>query len=137
MEAKKIIAICQSGGEFLNDKDGSLTYSGGDAYAVDIDENTKLNNFKKELADIFSCNASRIIIKYLLPSNKKTLITVSKDRDLQRMVRFVGDSSSVDVFISLEDPPARNGTKKPATRYVTYYQPSSFVDSWVLHLLLL
>ncbi|XP_024922262.1 uncharacterized protein LOC107433317 isoform X2 [Ziziphus jujuba] len=116
MAAKKIIAICQSGGEFVTNKDGSLSYSGGDAYAVDIDHQTQLEDFKSEIADMFSCSADTMSIKYFLPGNKKTLITISKDKDLQRMLNFLGDSVTVDVFIISEEAAARNVSNMPASR---------------------
>lgn len=116
MAAKKVIAICQSGGDFVTDKDGSLTYSGGDAYAVDIDQKTLLSDFKSEIAEMFNCSADTMSLKYFLPNNKKTLITISKDKDLQRMVNFLGDSVSVDVFIMSEETAARNTSNMPASR---------------------
>lgn len=116
MAAKKIIAICQSGGEFVTNKDGSLSYNGGEAYAVDIDHQTQLNDFKSELAEMFNCSADTMSIKYFLPGNKKTLITISKDKDLQRMVHFHGDSFTVDVFIISEEAATRNVSNMPASR---------------------
>lgn len=116
MAAKKIIAICQSGGEFVTNKDGSLSYNGGEAFAVDIDHQTQLNDFKSELAEMFNCSADTMSIKYFLPGNKKTLITISKDKDLQRMVNFHGDSFTVDVFIISEEAAARNVSNMPASR---------------------
>ncbi|GFZ21663.1 hypothetical protein Acr_29g0008250 [Actinidia rufa] len=44
MAMKKIIAICQSGGEFETNDDGSLSYNGGDAYALDLDNQMKLTS---------------------------------------------------------------------------------------------
>ncbi|PKI43073.1 hypothetical protein CRG98_036552 [Punica granatum] len=116
MATKKIIAICQSGGDFVTNKDGSLSYTGGDAYAIDIDEEIQLQDFKNEVAEMFSCSVGNMTIKYFLPGNKKTLITISKDKDLQRMVSFVGDSGSVDVFILSEEAAARNVSNMPASR---------------------
>lgn len=116
MATRKVIAICQSGGEFVTNKDGSLSYNGGDAYAIDIDQQTKLDDFKSEVAEMFNCNTDTMIIKYFLPGNKKTLITVSKDKDLQRMVNFLGDANTVDVFIISEEGPARNISNMPGSR---------------------
>lgn len=113
---KKIIAICQSGGEFVTNKDGSLSYSGGEAFAIDIDHHTQLNDFKSEIAEMFDFSVDNMIIKYFLPGNKKTLITISKDKDLQRMVNFLGDSVTVDVFILPEEAAARNVSNMPASR---------------------
>lgn len=116
MAAKKIIAICQSGGEFVTNKDGSLSYTGGEAFAIDIDEQTHLNDFKSEIAEMFDFCIDTMIIKYFLPGNKKTLITISKDKDLQRMVNFLGDSVTVDVFIMSEEAAARNVSNMPGSR---------------------
>lgn len=116
MAAKKIIAICQSGGEFVTNKDGSLSYTGGEAFAIDIDQHTELNDFKSEIAEMFNFSFDTMIIKYFLPGNKKTLITISKDKDLQRMVNFLGDSVTVDVFIMSEEAAARNVSNMPASR---------------------
>ncbi|CAI9770963.1 unnamed protein product [Fraxinus pennsylvanica] len=101
MEAKKIIAICQSGGEFVTNKDdGSLSYTGGEAYALGIDEQTQLKDFKQELSENFQCNVDGMTIKYFLPGNRKTLITISKHKDLQRMLNFFKDSDQVEVFVA-------------------------------------
>ncbi|XP_021640245.2 uncharacterized protein LOC110635274 [Hevea brasiliensis] len=116
MAAKKIIAICQSGGEFVTNKDGTLSYNGGDAYAIDIDQQTQLSDFKSEVAEMFNCAVDTMSIKYFLPGNKKTLITISKDKDLQRMVNFLGDTMTVDVFIMSEEAAARNVSNMPASR---------------------
>jgi hypothetical protein len=113
---KKVIAICQSGGEFVTNKDGSMSYNGGEAYAIDIDQETSLIDFKSEIAEMFNCNVNTMSIKYFLPGNKKTLITVSKDKDLQRMVSFLGDASTVDVFVITEEVAARNTSNMPASR---------------------
>lgn len=115
MASKKVIAICQSGGEFVTNKDGSLSYNGGDAYAIDIDEETELNAFKSELSEMFGFSIDNMTIKYFLPGNKKTLISVSKDKDFKRMLNFLGDLGTVDVFI-LSEEAARNVSNMPASR---------------------
>ncbi|XP_038722970.1 uncharacterized protein LOC120014918 isoform X2 [Tripterygium wilfordii] len=117
MAARKIIAVCQSGGEFVTNKDGSLSYNGGEAYAIDIDEQTKLNDFKTELAEMFNFSVESMTIKYLLPENKRTLITISKDKDLQRMISFLGESKTSDIFVMpSEEATARNMSNMPASR---------------------
>ncbi|KAK9287798.1 hypothetical protein L1049_016238 [Liquidambar formosana] len=116
MAAKKIIAICQSGGEFVTNKDGSLLYNGGEAYAIDVDQETQLDDFKQEVGEMFNCSTDSMSIKYFLPGNKKTLITISKDKDLKRMISFLGDSVTVDVFIMSEEGAARNVSNMPASR---------------------
>ncbi|EPS74077.1 hypothetical protein M569_00678 [Genlisea aurea] len=117
MDGKKIIAICQSGGEFVTNKDdGSLFYTGGEAYALDINNQTVLKDFKLELAETFQCCAETMAIKYFLPGNRKTLITISKDKDLNRMINFFRDSDQVEVFVILEGAVARNVSNMPASR---------------------
>ncbi|XP_016674001.1 uncharacterized protein [Gossypium hirsutum] len=103
MATKKIIAICQSGGEFQTENDGSLSYRGGDAHAIDIDDQMKFSDFKMEVAEMFNCSFGAMSIKYFLPGNRKTLITVSNDKDLERMIKFHGDSITADVYIVMEE----------------------------------
>ena len=117
MATKKIIAICQSWGEFETDKDGSLTYKGGEAYAVDLDQKTKLNDFKQDLAETFRYSVDGMLIKYFLPGNNKTLITISKDKDLKRMLNFFGDFDQVEVFVMTEEVVAPIVSNLPTSRY--------------------
>lgn len=49
----KVIAICQSGGEFESVADGVLSYKGGDAHAMEIDDRMKFKHLKLEVAEIF------------------------------------------------------------------------------------
>ncbi|KAM0042111.1 putative transcription factor interactor and regulator CCHC(Zn) family [Helianthus debilis subsp. tardiflorus] len=118
MSEKKIIAICQSGGVFQTEKDGSMTYSGGEAYAVDLDTETKVIDFKQDLAETFGYNVDNMLIKYFLPGNKKTLITISKDKDLKRMINFFSNADQVDVFVMPLDggTAAPNVSNTPASR---------------------
>ncbi|GKV29052.1 hypothetical protein SLEP1_g38024 [Rubroshorea leprosula] len=113
MDDKKMIAICQLGGEFKTNRDGSLSYSGGDAHAIDIDDQMTFDDFKKEVSEMFSCGINTMSIKYFLPGNKKTLITISNDKDLKRMITFHGDSLTTDVYIMMETPDVSN---MPASR---------------------
>lgn len=116
MSTKRIITICQSGGEFKTDESGSLSYSGGVAYAVDINQETKFKVFRKELAETFSYPLDRMSIKYILPENNKTLITVSKDKDLECMLNFFQDNDQVDVFVTQEECSTPKVSKKPVRR---------------------
>lgn len=116
MAAMKIIAICQSGGKFVTGKDGCLSYKGGDAHAIDIDNQMKFDEFKVEVAEMFNVRADSMSIKYFLPGNKKTLITISNDKDLQRMIKFHGSSSTVDIYILIEEVLALEVSNMPASR---------------------
>lgn len=95
----KIVAICQLGAQFCTNSDGTLVSTGGEAHAIDLDRDMKLEDFKVEMSSMFDCDLSEFIIKYLLPSDMKTLITVSNDRELQRMVDFSTGSSTTEVFL--------------------------------------
>ncbi|CAK9135635.1 unnamed protein product [Ilex paraguariensis] len=120
MATKRIIAICMSGGEFATDNDGGLlSYKGGDAYAMDLDQDTKLKDLKEELAETFNCSVNRMLIKYFLPgkSNKRTLITISKDKDLKRLVNIFEDKDQVEFFVMEEEAvQVQKVLKAPASR---------------------
>ncbi|XP_043721787.1 uncharacterized protein LOC122669165 [Telopea speciosissima] len=101
MARGKLILICQSGGEFVSNNDGSLQYTGGgEAHAVDVHHSTSFDDLKLELAEMWNFDIKTMSMKYFLPSNKRTLITVSNDKDLKRMIDFHGNSVTADVFIS-------------------------------------
>lgn len=116
MATNKVIAICQSGGEFVTIKDGSLSYSGGDAFAIDIDQNTSMSDFKSELSENFGFSLETMTLKYFLPGNKKTLITISKDKDFKRMISFSADAGNVEIFVIPEEAVAKNLSIMPASR---------------------
>ncbi|GMJ11148.1 MUSTANG 7 [Hibiscus trionum] len=116
MATKRLIAICQSGGEFETENDGLLSYRGGDAHAIDIDDQTKFDDFKMEVAEMFNCSISTVSIKYFVPGNRKTLVTVSNDKDLERMIKFHGDSITADVYIIMEEIVSPDVSNMPASR---------------------
>lgn len=116
MAGKRVIAICQSGGEFETDEDGSLLYRGGVAHAMDIDDQMKYNDFKTEIEEMFNNDLSTMSIKYFIPGNKKTLITISNAKDLKRMIKFHGESSTADIYIIPEVVVAPPVSNTPADR---------------------
>lgn len=120
MGTKKIIAICQSGGEFRTGDDGSLVYDGGEAYAVDVDHETRLDDLKQELAEMFQYSVDSMLIKYFLPGHRRTLISVSREKDLQRMVHFCEDSDQVEVFIINGGMVAANAPEMSGSRYTKF-----------------
>lgn len=99
MEGRGIVAICQYGGEFVTNSDGSLSYSGGEAHALEVGHDMLFDDFKSELTSMFNVDVSGMSIKYFLPSNKRTLITISSDKDLQRMVDFTANALTSEVYI--------------------------------------
>ncbi|WZZ01452.1 hypothetical protein YC2023_073780 [Brassica napus] len=116
MATKKVIAICQAGGQFVTNKDGLLVYTNGDAYAIDIDHDTSLSDFRSELAENFGFSWETMTLKYFLPGNRKTLITISKDKDFKRMVSFSVDAPNVEVFVLPEESKATTVSNMPASR---------------------
>jgi len=94
-----VVAICQYGGEFTSGPNGNLTYKGGEAHAVDVTRDSSLEGFKDELCKVFHVDVTDMSLKYFLPNNMKTLITISCDRDLQRIIDFTANAAHVDVFL--------------------------------------
>lgn len=99
MTESGIVAICQHGGEFSTLADGSMLYNGGEAHVIDIDQNMLYEDFKSEIASVLNIDVSTMAIKYFLPNNKRTLITVSCDKDLKRMIALNAAPGTVDIFI--------------------------------------
>ncbi|XP_052183294.1 uncharacterized protein LOC127795565 isoform X2 [Diospyros lotus] len=99
MAKGKLILICQSGGEFVKNDNGSLTYTGGEAQAVNVNSETSFDDLKLKLAELCNLEYKSVSIKYFLPGNTRTLITLSNDKDLRRMLDFHGNSITADVFI--------------------------------------
>jgi len=120
MAGKKIIAICQSGGQFEMDKDGMMTYKGGDAHAIDIDDEMKFSAFKMEVAEVFNWSTNTVSTKYFLPGNRKTLITISNDKDLARMIKFHDNCATVDIYVMIEEVVAPEVSNMPASRYLPH-----------------
>ncbi|KAL4311594.1 hypothetical protein GQ457_01G029640 [Hibiscus cannabinus] len=117
MAIGKLIVVCQSGGKFTTNADGTLSYSGGDAHATSLAVDTKFDDFKSEIADMWKYNLDSFTVKYLLPNNKRTLITISTDRDIHRFLEFHEDSASADVYVLTPSPPApSDATSMPCSR---------------------
>ncbi|MCL7028160.1 hypothetical protein MKW94_026774 [Papaver nudicaule] len=116
MGDKKLITICQTGGEFMTNKDGSLSYNGGDAHAIDIDNETRFEDYLLELAGMWNYSPETMTMKYILPGHGKTLITVSNDKDLKRMISFHENSTTADVFVITRDVIHHDVSNMPASR---------------------
>ncbi|XP_050237328.1 uncharacterized protein LOC126687026 [Mercurialis annua] len=99
MPSGRLIVLCWSGGKFITASDGSMKYTGGETHAVSIDRGYKFRELKSELVEMCNGDPNTLSIKYFLPDNKDTLISISSDRDLQRMVDFHTDSKTVDVYV--------------------------------------
>ncbi|TXG63211.1 hypothetical protein EZV62_010205 [Acer yangbiense] len=116
MAKGSIIAICQSGGKFTTGSDGSLSYTGGDAHAIGVSHETKFNELKSEMAEMWKYAPNAMAIKYFLPNNKKTLITISSNKDIKRMIDFHKDSGTVDVYVTIDENPTNNVSPVPCSR---------------------
>uniref|UniRef100_A0A2P2MXP3 SWIM-type domain-containing protein n=1 Tax=Rhizophora mucronata TaxID=61149 RepID=A0A2P2MXP3_RHIMU len=99
MPREKLILICQAGGEFVMDDAGWLSYTGGEAHALDINHETLFDDLKLKVAEMFNLEYKSLSVKYFLPGNKQTLITLSNDKDLKRMFDFHKESVTADVFV--------------------------------------
>lgn len=73
MARRKLILICQFGGEFVTNEDGSMSYTGGEAHAIDINCETVFEDLKLKLAEMWNLECNSISIKYFLPGNRQTL----------------------------------------------------------------
>ncbi|CAL1379477.1 unnamed protein product [Linum trigynum] len=111
----KLIVICQSGGKFVAAGNGVLSYSGGEAHALSISRESKFDELKGEMAEMWKYDPNSIIVKYFVPNNNRTLITVSSDKDLQRLLDFHEDSGTVDVYVLTNAEAAANETALTTT----------------------
>lgn len=120
MDRKRLITICQFGGVFETSNDGTVSYHGGEAHAIDVDCETRFEDFKSEIAEMLSCSSGSVSIKYFLPGNRTTLITISNDKDFKRMISFSENSSMLDVFVNAEEIVARDVSVMPGSRYFSF-----------------
>lgn len=116
MPKGKHIVICQSGGMLTASDDGSLSYKGGDAHAIGVDNGTRFDELKSEMADMWKYDPCSISIKYFLPNNNKRLITISSDKDVQRMLNFYEDSTTMDVYVFTGDDISNDISTMPGSR---------------------
>ncbi|XP_077227852.1 uncharacterized protein LOC143860891 [Tasmannia lanceolata] len=129
MARGKTVAICQFGGEFISTSDGTMTYTGGEAHAIEVDHNMRFDDFKSEVAEMCQYDMCALSMKYFLPHNKRTLITVSNDKDLQRMVDFHEDSVTVDVYVLAGEIVAHNVSNVVDNRASRTTSRTTVVDS--------
>lgn len=120
MKKGKQILICQSAGKLVTADDGSLSYKGGEAHAIGVDNEMPFDELKSEIADMWRYDPCFIVIKYFLPNNNKHLITVSSDKDVKRMLDFYEDSTTVDVYVFTADDIIVEVPDAPVSRYLTY-----------------
>ncbi|KVH93748.1 Phox/Bem1p, partial [Cynara cardunculus var. scolymus] len=100
MAKGKLILICQSGGEFVTNDDGTMSYNGGEANAANVTSETPFSDLKLHLAETCNIDQETATVKYFLPGNKRNLITVKNDKDVKRMIDFHGDAITAEVFVT-------------------------------------
>ncbi|KAK4774182.1 hypothetical protein SAY87_029201 [Trapa incisa] len=99
MAKGKLILICRTGGEFVTKDDGVMYYNGGEAHAAEINSETNFDDLKLKLAEMCDLEFSSLSIKYFLPQNKRTPISVATDRDLKRMYDFHEGSVTAEIYV--------------------------------------
>jgi zinc finger SWIM domain-containing protein 3 len=96
----EIVAVLQVGGEFSTDADGLMSYSGGEAHAMLVKSDWTFSAFKHEISSTLNnIRVDQFVFKYFLPKNKKTLISISNDKDLHRMVEFHAESETTYIYV--------------------------------------
>lgn len=96
----QILAVLQIGGEFTTDEDGHMSYSGGEAHAMHVQSDWTFSAFKQEISSTLNnLKPDQFAFKYFLPKNDKTLISISNDKDLRRMVEFHAESDSTYIYV--------------------------------------
>lgn len=96
----QILAVLQIGGEFTTDEDGHMSYSGGEAHAMHVQSDWTFSAFKQEISSTLNnLKLDQFAFKYFLPKNDKTLISISNDKDLRRMVEFHAESDSTYIYV--------------------------------------
>ncbi|XP_044492424.1 uncharacterized protein LOC123216125 [Mangifera indica] len=116
MVKRKLVVICQSGGKFTTSSDGSLSYNGGEAHAITVSSESKFDELKLEMADMWNYDPNALTMKYFLPNNKKTLITISSNKDIQHMIDFHENSATVDIYVMKDDNPTTDVSPAPMPR---------------------
>lgn len=96
----QIVAVLQIGGEFVTDDDGHMSYYGGDAHAMNVKSDWTFKTFKHEISSsLNNLKLDSYVFKYFLPRNDKTLISISNDKDLRRMVEFHAESETMYIYV--------------------------------------
>lgn len=100
MGSRQIVAVLQIGGEFTTEDDGRMTYSGGEAHAMHVKSGWTFKAFKHEISSTLNnLKLDTYVFKYFLPRNNKTLISISNDKDLKRMVEFHAESETTYIYV--------------------------------------
>lgn len=121
MAKGKLILVSWSGGKFTLHNDGSLSYIGEEAHALSINTESKFEDLRAEVAEMWNHDPDSLTIKYFLPHNNKTLITVSNDKDLQHLLDFHGNSATVDVYVLTNENQTSDQLTMSHCRYNSFH----------------
>ncbi|XP_020525893.1 uncharacterized protein LOC110007699 [Amborella trichopoda] len=91
--------LCIYGGELYNNFDGSMEYVRGNSCTSSVHRQTKLDEIKEDVANQFSIESSRVSLKYIFPSNKRCLVTLFNDRDVERMLFVHEGCNELEIYV--------------------------------------
>nr|GEU70402.1 PB1 domain-containing protein [Tanacetum cinerariifolium] len=100
MAKGKLILICHFGGDFVTNGEGTMSYSGGEANAVNVTGEIPFDDLKLQMAEACDVDQKTISMKYFLPLNKKHLIVIKNDKDIKRLIDFHEDAYTAEVFVT-------------------------------------
>lgn len=100
MAKGKLILICHFGGDFVTNGEGTMSYNGGEANAVNVTGEMPFNDLKLQVAEACDVDQKTINMKYFLPLNKKNLIVIKNDKDVKRLIDFHADAYTAEVFVT-------------------------------------
>ncbi|KAI4377169.1 hypothetical protein MLD38_014846 [Melastoma candidum] len=86
MRKGKLILICQHGGEFITNSDCTLSYNGGDANTVDVNQDTLFDDLKLKLAEMFNLqyqSESEIKLADAVETTIVSLPVIERDADAE------------------------------------------------------
>ncbi|KAG8366000.1 hypothetical protein BUALT_Bualt17G0030600 [Buddleja alternifolia] len=106
---RKLIVSCKFGDEFQQGEYG-VQYNGGEAFAIEVDEEISFDTFRARVVAKCGLNeeGSLIAMKYYLPTNNTTLISLRDDPDMKIFVNLFKDSLSSDIYVQNLDS-GKNG----------------------------
>lgn len=121
MSDKYHTVICHSGGKFTKNGGGAMSYKGGRAYEIFVNKKTTFDEFRKETAVNWKYDPSSITIKYFLPNDNETLLTIGSDKNIQQMLGSYKYLNSIHVYVfTNEDNMTGDPSAKCGSRYVFY-----------------
>lgn len=84
--APKLIALCNCQNE------STEVCIGGQAHAIEVNEEMIFNSFIDHVATIFCLDKSILSLKYYFPGKRYVLVSMKNDADLKNFVKIFNDS---------------------------------------------